>query len=186
MPDGDRWSIEPKFDGWRGLVFRDEEQGVRLQSRSGRLITPHFPDLVDAALRLPPGTVLDGEIVVWHEGRADFAAVQRRALTATQRATALAARHPASFAAFDVLEAEETDLRGRPYEERRARLLEVLDGLGPPLQPVPATRDRMTALDWWERWTPELGIEGLMVKHVRGTYNGRTRDWRKLKHWDAR
>lgn len=185
MPDDDRWSIEPKLDGWRALVFRDEEQGVLLQARTGRLITAHFPDVADAALRLPPGTVLDGEIVVWHGGRADFAAVQRRALTSEQHAPRLAAEHPAGYAAFDVLEAEGTDLRARPYAERRARLLEVLDGLAPSFRPVPATRDRMTALDWWERWTPELGVEGLMVKHVSGTYNGGARDWRKVEHWDA-
>lgn len=186
MPEGDRWSIEPKLDGWRALVFRDEQQGVELQARNGRLITAHFPDLAEAALGLPAGTVLDGEIIVWHDGGADFHAVQRRALTSAERAPALAADHPATFAAFDVLEAGGADLRARPYEERRARLVELLDGLGSPIQPVPATRDRTTALDWWERWNPEMGIEGLMVKHVGGTYNAGARDWRKVKHWDAR
>jgi len=185
LPSGDVWAYEPKFDGWRALLFHRPD-GVVIQARSGRLITSHFTDVATAALRLPIGTVIDGEIVIWNEQRIDFGAVQSRALSTPQRAYTLAKRLPASFAAFDILEADDEDLRTRPYLERRERLLELVGILGPPIQPVPATTSRVTALDWWERWTPEVGIEGLMVKHLDGAYRGGARDWRKYKHWDAR
>jgi ATP-dependent DNA ligase len=186
LPPGETWSYEPKFDGWRAVLFHRPD-GVVLQARSGRLVTARFPDLAAAGLRLPVGTVLDGEIVIWREERVDFWAVQRRALSTPQRAESLAQQAPASYAAFDILECDGEDLRRRPYLDRRERLLEVAGVLGPPIQPVPATSLRETALDWWERWTPAaVGIEGLMIKHLAGVYRGGARDWRKYKHWDAR
>ncbi|WP_070015499.1 RNA ligase family protein [Streptomyces nanshensis] len=184
MPPPGPWSFEIKLDGWRALLFRDEAGGTVLQARSGRLISDRFPDLVRAAQALPPGLVLDGELVIWHRGRVDFFAVQRRALSHPRRAAALAHELPASYAAFDVLEADGADWRTRPYRERRVRLLQL--DLAPPIQPVPATTDRAIALAWWERYRPDVGIEGLVVKHLDGAYLGGSRQWRKVKHWDAR
>ncbi|WP_181468091.1 RNA ligase family protein [Streptomyces sp. Amel2xB2] len=185
LPPGDVWAYEPKFDGWRALIFHRPD-GVVVQARSGRLITTHFPDVATAALRLPVGCVIDGEVVIWNEQRIDFFAVQRRALSAPRKAWPLSKQLPASFAAFDILEHDGEDLRVRGYAERRERLVQVVGVLGPPIQPVPSTTSRDQALDWWERWTPEVGIEGLVVKHLDGLYRGGARDWRKYKHWDAR
>ncbi|MEV1023538.1 ATP-dependent DNA ligase [Streptomyces sp. NPDC050264] len=190
LPPGDGWAFEPKFDGHRMVVFRFREDGrdddVMLQARSGRQVARAFPDLVAAARALPAGTVLDGEVVVWHEGRTDFAAVQRRAAAASAaRARALAHELPASYAAFDLLAENGTDLRPLPYAERRARLVRLLSPLGPPLQPVPSTTDRETALTWYEK-LPATGVEGLVAKRLDGPYRGGRRIWRKLRHSDTR
>lgn len=186
IPPGDLWASELKMDGWRCLIFRTYDV-VHLQTRAGRLIEDRFPDLAEAAARqLPEGVVLDGELVIWHHDRIDFAAVQKRALSHPRRATALARELPASYTAFDILEADATDWRPRPYRERRTRLLQLLAEARPPLQIMPATSDRGLAADWWERWHPDVGIEGLVVKHLDAPYRAGTRDWLKLKHWDAR
>ncbi|MFE1953546.1 ATP-dependent DNA ligase [Streptomyces sp. NPDC059524] len=185
LPAGTDWAFEPKFDGHRMVVIREDEDVV-LQARSGRLVARAFPDLVAAALALPAGTVLDGEVVVWHDGRTDFAAVQRRAAAASgARARALARELPASYAAFDLLADGGGDLRRRPYAERRARLVGMLGPLGPPLQAVPSTTDRETALTWYET-LPERGIEGLVAKRVGDPYPGGRRGWLKLRHSDTR
>ncbi|WP_345040261.1 ATP-dependent DNA ligase [Streptomyces sannanensis] len=181
---GDGWAYEPKFDGHRVLVFRDAD-GVVLQARSGRLVGSAFPDLAAAARRLPEGTVLDGEAVIWTGGRTDFAAVQRRAAATPARAAVLARRLPASYAAFDLLADGGTDLRRAPYERRRARLVELLGPLGPPLQPVPMTTDPELAETWYET-LPETGIEGLVMKRLDQPYRGGVRAWRKLRHTDTR
>ncbi|MFD9795595.1 ATP-dependent DNA ligase [Streptomyces sp. NPDC059070] len=183
LPRGPGWRYEPKFDGHRMLVFR-EAGAVVLQARSGRIVTAAFPDLVAAALAVPAGCVLDGEVVVWTGGRTDFAAVQRRAAATPARARPLAERLPASYAAFDVLADRGEDVRARTYEERRARLLALLGALGPPLQPVPSTESVETALTWYET-LPASGIEGLVAKRADSPYRGGTRLWRKLRHTDT-
>ncbi|MGP9018566.1 ATP-dependent DNA ligase [Streptomyces sp. BR1] len=183
LPTGPGWSYEPKFDGHRMLIFRTAD-GVVLQARSGRIVTAAFPDLVEAALAVPAGCVLDGEVVVWTGGRTDFAAVQRRAAATPSRAALLARRLPASYAAFDVLAEGDEDVRRRPYSSRRARLVAVLGGLGPPLQPVPATSDVETALTWYET-LPASGVEGLVAKRLDSPYRPGARAWRKLRHTDT-
>lgn len=185
LPRGAGLAYEPKFDGHRLVVLRSETD-VSLQARSGRIVTGAFPDLVAAAQQLPAGTVLDGEVVVWHEGRTDFALVQRRAAAATAaRAAVLAQSLPASYAAFDVLELAGLDLRGRPYERRRALLVDLLLPLGPPLQPVPMTTDPELAATWYET-LPASGIEGLVVKRLDQAYPAGRRGWQKLRHTDVR
>ncbi|MFJ3881238.1 ATP-dependent DNA ligase [Streptomyces sp. NPDC090077] len=184
LPRAAGLAYEPKFDGHRMVVLRTGE-GVALQARSGRIVTGAFPDLAAAAGRLPAGTVLDGEVVVWHAGRTDFALVQRRAAATAARAAVLAQSLPASYAAFDVLELAGVDVRGRPYERRRALLVDLLLPLGPPLQPVPMTTDPELAETWYET-LPASGIEGLVVKRLDQPYPAGRRAWRKLRHTDVR
>ncbi|MBW5424148.1 ATP-dependent DNA ligase [Streptomyces sp. BG9H] len=185
LPDGGGWAYEPKFDGHRLVVLRDERGRVVLQARSGRTVTTAFPDLAEAAARLPEGTALDGEVVVWSGGRIDFAAVQQRAAATRARAAVLARTLPASYAAFDLLAEAGEDCRRLPYEERRARLVRLLAPWGPPLQAVPSTTDRDTALTWYDT-LPATGIEGLVIKRLDGAYRGGTRAWLKLRHSDTR
>ncbi len=184
LPRGAGLAYEPKFDGHRLVVLRSEADVV-LQARSGRIVTAAFPDLAAAARQLPAGTVLDGEVVVWHAGRTDFALVQRRAAATPARAAVLARSLPASYAAFDVLELAGLDLRGRPYERRRALLVELLLPLGPPLQPVPMTTDPELAATWYEI-LPASGIEGLVVKRLDQSYPAGRRGWSKLRHTNVR
>ncbi|MEU3603774.1 ATP-dependent DNA ligase [Streptomyces sp. NPDC006798] len=188
LPRGAGLAYEPKFDGHRMLIFRDAgtgPEGVRLQARSGRIVTTAFPDLAAAALRLPPGTVLDGEVVVWRDGRTDFAAVQKRAMATERHAPVLAGTLPASYAAFDLLAEDGRDLRGRAYRHRRSRLVALLTPLGPPLQAVPMTSDADEATEWYES-LPAIGVEGLVVKRLDGTYRAGARIWWKLRHTTPR
>ncbi|WP_406387086.1 ATP-dependent DNA ligase [Streptomyces sp. NBC_00211] len=171
-------------DGHRLVVVRTAEDVV-LQARSGRIVTSAFPDLAAAARQLPAETVLDGEVVVWHGGRTDFALVQRRAAATAARAAVLAQSLPASYAAFDVLELAGLDVRGRPYERRRTLLVDLLLPLGPPLQPVPMTTDPELAATWYET-LPASGIEGLVVKRLDQTYPAGRRGWQKLRHTEVR
>ncbi|WP_030835286.1 ATP-dependent DNA ligase [Streptomyces hygroscopicus] len=183
-PPGRRLAYEPKFDGHRLLIFRLED-AVRMQARSGRIITRAFPDLETAARPLPPGTVLDGEVVVWAGGRTDFAAVQKRAFAASgSRASRLARELPASYAAFDLLATGAEDLRPLPYAQRRARLMALLEPLGPPLQAVPMTTDPGLAATWYEA-LPEIGVEGLVIKDLDQPYRP-GRHWRKVRHSETR
>lgn len=185
LPRAPGLAYEPKFDGHRLVIVRTVD-GVVLQARSGRIVTAAFPDLAAAAHHLPAGTVLDGEVVVWHEGRTDFALVQRRAAAASAaRAAVLAQTLPASYAAFDVLELAGLDLRARPYERRRTLLVDLLLPLGPPLQPVPMTTDPELAETWYET-LPASGIEGLVVKRMDQPYPAGRRGWQKLRHTDVR
>jgi ATP-dependent DNA ligase len=180
LPRGAGLAYEPKFDGHRLVIFHIGGE-VLLQARSGRIVTAAFPDLAAAARELPEDTVLDGEVVVWRNGRTDFAAVQKRAAATPDRAPALARALPASYAAFDLLAEGGVDLRPLAYEKRRARLVAVAGPLGPPLQPVPMTRDRAEAEGWYES-LPGIGVEGLVIKRLDQSYRGGVRLWRKLRH----
>ncbi|MEW2414038.1 ATP-dependent DNA ligase [Streptomyces sp. NPDC046866] len=184
LPRAAGLAYEPKFDGHRLVVVRTAVDVV-LQARSGRIVTSAFPDLAAAARQLPADTVLDGEVVVWNAGRTDFALVQRRAAATAARAAVLAQSLPASYAAFDVLELAGLDVRGRPYERRRALLVDLLLPLGPPLQPVPMTTDPELAATWYET-LPASGIEGLVVKRLDQAYPAGRRGWQKLRHTEVR
>ncbi|GAA3478161.1 hypothetical protein GCM10018966_026910 [Streptomyces yanii] len=144
LPDGLGWWYEPKFDGHRMIMVRTEDT-VTLYARSGRVVTPYWMDLALVGMALRPGTVLDGEAVIWRDGRLDFGAAQSRAASSVPRARALAARYPASYACWDLVQHPDPaigDTRPLPYTTRRALLLELLAEVGPPIQPVPATDDR--------------------------------------------
>jgi len=186
LPTDGPWAYEPKFDGHRLVVFRREDpRGVLLQARSGRTVTAAFPDLSEAARALPEGTVVDGEVVVWTQGRIDFAAVQRRAAATPGRAVELARTLPASYAAFDLLADAGEDLRARPYAERRDRLVALLAPLGPPLQAVPMTTEPEVAAVWYESLRA-TGVEGLVIKRLDQGYPTGRRHWLKLRHSDTR
>ncbi|MFD7922489.1 ATP-dependent DNA ligase [Streptomyces sp. NPDC059740] len=182
LPTGSTWAYEVKMDGHRTVLAVDEQARVTLQAgRSHRNVTRAFPDLAEAAAALPSGTVLDGEAVVLHEGVVSFEAVQQRALSGPTRAARLAAKLPATLVAFDALAVAGTDLRARPYSTRRQALLDVLAPLGPPLEPVLATRDRGEALLWMDALRPQ-GIEGIVAKRVTERYPAGRRSWVKVRH----
>ncbi|MEU5900523.1 ATP-dependent DNA ligase [Streptomyces venezuelae] len=177
LPTGPGWWYEPKLDGDRAVVWRRDT--VRVQTRSGRDATPAWIDIATAAMDLPPDTVLDGEAVIWRDGRTDFGAVRSRTSARGRRLADLIHRYPASYVAFDCLMLDGRDLRGRPYLERRQALLDVLEPLGPPLQAVPATDDLEVARVWFEV-LPEQGIEGIVAKRATGVYRP-DRSWRKVR-----
>ncbi|MFC7547350.1 ATP-dependent DNA ligase [Plantactinospora sp. GCM10030261] len=173
--------LEPKFDGFRAIVFR-QPGGVYVQSRAGRPLHGYFPDLAGVvADTLPPGVVLDGELVVWDGERTSFARLQQR-LSAGRRVTDLARRYPAHLVTFDLLEVP-TDgpLLDRPLAERRLLLGRLLAGLPPPLTLCPQTTDRDEALGWLADWSP-AGVEGLMVKAAAGRYQPGRRAWGKYRY----
>ncbi|WP_406224961.1 DNA ligase [Streptomyces anulatus] len=181
IPDGPDWWYEPKFDGHRTILRRTEET-VILYARSGRIVTSHWMDLAVAAMQLPPGTTLDGEAVIWKDGRVDFGAAQSRAASSVTRARALAAQHPASYAAWDVLEHPQLgQTTGLPYTERRRLLLDLLHDIPPPIQAVPATDDRAVAVAWYEGLQGQ-GIEGIVCKKATASYPAGRRDWIKVRH----
>lgn len=186
LPTGKGWAYEPKYDGHRVCVIRDTDGTVLLQAgRSKRYVTASFPDLAEAAEQLPPGTALDGEVVIYREGRFDFTAVQQRALSKPTRARQLAAKLPATYAAFDVLTDRGRDVRALPYRERRRLLVALLEPLMPSqLQPVPATTDVETARVWMEALR-EQGIEGIVAKRTGERYPAGRRSWVKVRHTAA-
>ncbi|MFC9534292.1 hypothetical protein ACFT38_27655 [Streptomyces sp. NPDC056975] len=177
LPRGRGWWYEIKFDGHRTVLWRDAET-VRLQARSGRTVTSAWMDLAVAGMNsLRPGTVLDGEAVIYNEGRVDFAAAQSRAASGPVRARELAAVLPASYAVWDLLAHPELgDVRSHPYTERRALLLDLLHDVPPPIQAVPATDDPDVAQLWYDTLQGQ-GIEGVVCKRATSPYRA-GRIWR--------
>ncbi len=175
---------EPKWDGYRLVIVR-QGSSTRLWSKQGRDLTDRFPDLAAAALaQVPAGTVVDGEVVVWHDDRLDFGLLQRRIVTAAGRIPALAAAHPASYVAFDLLAAGGTDLRGQRLSRRRAELERLAVRWAPPMQLTPATADPDEARRWFDDFRP-AGVEGLVVKGAGTRYAPGRREWLKVKSWET-
>ena len=175
---------EPKWDGYRLVVVR-QGSSTRLWSKQGRDLTDRFPDLAAAALaQVPAGTVVDGEVVIWHGDRLDFGLLQRRLVTAAGRIGALVAAHPASYVAFDLLAAGGTDLRGRKLSRRRAELEELAQRWAPPMQLSPATTDPAEARRWFDDFRP-AGVEGLVAKGTGTRYAPGRREWLKVKSWET-
>ncbi|WP_435597016.1 ATP-dependent DNA ligase [Streptomyces anulatus] len=184
IPDEPGWWYEPKFDGHRTILRRTEET-VILYARSGRVVTSHWMDLAVAGMGLPPGTTLDGEAVIWRNGRIDFGAAQSRAASSITRARALAAQHPASYAAWDILEhPERGQVTSLSYVERRRLLLNLLHDIPPPIQAVPATDDHAVAVAWYEGLQKQ-GIEGIVCKKGTASYPAGRRGWTKVRHADT-
>ncbi|MFF4733291.1 DNA ligase [Streptomyces mirabilis] len=186
LPTGTDWSYEVKLDGHRMIMWRTGD-GVRLQARSGRDVTAAWGDLALAGQHLPAGTVLDGEAVITTEdGRISFEAAQARAASSPTRARRLAAQRPAHYIAFDALQLPSPtgDIRARPYNERRAALLNLLASLpaNTPIQAVSATTNRDTALTWYNTLHHQ-GVEGIVAKRTTSPYRaGRTGGWQKIRH----
>jgi ATP-dependent DNA ligase len=181
LPDGPGWIFEPKWDGFRVLVFRDGDE-LLLQSRDEKPLDRYFPEL-QAPLRaqLLPRCVLDGELVIAREGGLDFEALQQRIHPAASRVAKLARETPAGVVFWDLLCEGERDLRGHPFRERRRALEALLAGAEPPLHMTPATDERAVAADWFRRFEG-AGLDGVMAKPANGAYEPNKRVMLKVKH----
>jgi ATP-dependent DNA ligase len=171
---------EPKWDGFRCLVFRDGDR-IELGSRGGKSLTRYFPELV-AALdeALPPRCVLDGEIVVVQGSRLDFDRLSDRIHPADSRVRLLAERTPATYVAFDLLAVENEDLTARPFAERRERLTGLFTPK-PHVQVTRATDDVDLARSWFETFEG-AGLDGVVAKPVADRYRPGVRAMVKVKH----
>jgi ATP-dependent DNA ligase len=180
VPVGD-FLYEPKWDGFRCIVFRDGAQ-VELGSRDGKSLTRYFPELVASlAAALPPRCVLDGEIVIVAGGRLDFDRLSDRIHPAASRIRLLSERTPASFVAFDLLALDDTDLTDRPFAQRRAALLEALPENREHVYVTRATDDPALARSWFERFEG-AGLDGVVAKPLQGGYRPGERTMTKIKH----
>ncbi|MFC8190803.1 ATP-dependent DNA ligase [Cellulomonas sp. NPDC057328] len=173
--------VEPKWDGFRTIVFRDGDE-VELGSRNEKPMTRYFPELVEALkANLPERCVVDGEIVVVTGDRLDFDALQQRIHPAASRVKLLAGQTPASFVAFDLLALGDDDLTGRPLRERRALLVEALADVQAPVHVTPATGDMDEAQRWFTQFEG-AGLDGVVAKPLDGTYQPDKRAMFKIKH----
>ncbi|MFE6523738.1 hypothetical protein [Streptomyces sp. NPDC057794] len=177
------WTAEQKPDGFRVILFARPGLVV-LQSRQGADLTGAFPDIAAAASALREALVLDGELVVPHEGRLHFGELQRRARRRGRGAVEAAAERPAYLIVFDVLEQGDTELLARPYRERRTILegLFAREVLAAPFALCPATSDRATALDWLDPAWGTAGIEGVVIKGGEQPYLPGKRAWIKVRN----
>ena len=182
LPAGDGWLYEPKWDGFRAIIFRDGDE-LLIQSRDLKPLDRYFPELAGPLkAALPARCVLDGEIVIaGPAGRLDFDALLLRIHPAASRVRLLAAESPASFVAWDLLALGDEDLRPVPQAERRARLEAVLDSAAPPIHLTPATRDRVLAAEWFERFEG-AGLDGVIAKRLDAAYQPGKRAMLKIKH----
>ncbi len=181
LPAGEGLLYEPKWDGFRAIVFRGDAD-VFIQSRDSRPLDRYFPDLHEVFLRaLPDGCIFDGEIVIAGARGLDFDTLQLRLHPAASRVAKLAKATPASFVAFDLLALDGRDLRATPLRERRALLESLLEGARPPIYLTPMTRDRAVASDWLSRFEG-AGLDGVMVKPELGVYEPGKRAMIKVKH----
>jgi ATP-dependent DNA ligase len=181
LPEGDTFLYEPKWDGFRAIVFRGDGD-VYIQSRDLRPLDRYFPELHEAlAEGLPEGCVLDGEIVIAGRRGLDFDALQMRLHPAASRVAKLAAETPSAFVAFDALAAGGRDLRDIVMSERRAQLETLLAGAKPPIHLTPMTRDRSIAVEWLSRFEG-AGLDGVIAKPENGIYQPGKRAMIKVKH----
>jgi ATP-dependent DNA ligase len=181
LPDGEGWLFEPKWDGFRTIVFRDGDE-ILLQSRDTKPMNRYFPELIDPlSAMLPERCVIDGEIVIAGDAGLDFEALLLRIHPAAKRVKLLAEQTPASFVGWDLLAIGDEDLRAVPLATRRERLEEVMKSVAAPLHLSPATRDRAVAEDWFHRFEG-AGLDGVMAKRLDSTYQPGDRTMIKVKH----
>ena len=181
LPPGDAFIFEPKWDGFRALVFKDGNE-IEIQSREEKPLNRYFPELLGPLTdRLPARCVLDGEIVIAASHGLDFDSLQLRLHPAASRVKLLSQQMPASIVFFDLLAEDSRDLRGHPFEERRAELERILADAEPPIHLTPATRDRDLAAEWFRRFEG-AGLDGVIAKPVSGTYQPDKRVMFKVKH----
>ena len=180
LPEGD-YAFEPKWDGFRCIVFKDGDQ-IELGSRNERPLTRYFPELLPPLLaQLPERCVVDGEIVLVGPERLEFDQLQQRIHPAESRINRLAAETPASFVAFDLLALGDKDLTGQPFFRRRAQLEEALAGATAPIHLTRTTQDTEVAEDWFQRFEG-AGLDGVMAKPTDGLYVSDKRVQFKVKH----
>jgi ATP-dependent DNA ligase len=182
IPMGDEWRYEPKWDGFRSIIFRHGDD-VELGSRNSKPLTRYFPEVVEnVKAAFPNDAVVDGELViVGEDGRIDFELLSLRVHPAQSRIERLRAEIPALFVAFDLLAIDGEDITERPFDERRARLEAALGASGKGIYVTPMTTDADTAQMWFERWEG-AGLDGVMAKQASGTYQPGLRTMIKVKH----
>jgi ATP-dependent DNA ligase len=181
LPPGGDCIYEPKWDGFRAIVFRGRGEAY-IQSRDLRPLDRYFPELHEAVLvNLPDDCVVDGEIVIATPRGLDFDALQLRLHPAASRVAKLARETPSSFVAFDALAAEGKDLRESPQVERRAQLERILTEAKPPIHVTPVTRDRAIAAEWLSRFEG-AGLDGVIAKPLNAVYEPGKRAMIKIKH----
>ncbi|MGI8772315.1 MAG: ATP-dependent DNA ligase [Acidobacteriaceae bacterium] len=181
LPEGDSWIYEPKWDGFRALVFRDGDE-VLIQSRDEKSLNRYFPELLDPLRsQLPARCVLDGEIVIATNGGLDFDALQLRIHPAASRVKLLSQQIPASIVFFDLLCEGDRDLRDDPFRSRRAQLGSLLSSAAPPIHLTPATSETSVASDWFRRFEG-AGLDGVVAKPIAGAYEPNKRVMFKVKH----
>jgi ATP-dependent DNA ligase len=181
LPPAGGWLYEPKWDGFRAIVFRGPGD-VYIQSRDSRPLDRYFPELHEALLeRLPKNCVVDGEIVIATKGGLDFDALQLRLHPAESRVAKLAKETPSSFVAFDLLAVDGRSLLSTPQAERRTLLEKLLAKAKPPLYLTPVTRDRDVAQDWLKRFEG-AGLDGVIAKPEAAPYQPGKRAMLKVKH----
>ena len=174
-------SYEPKWDGFRSIVFRDGDD-VEIGSRNEKPMTRYFPELVEAIkANLPQRCVIDGEIVVVIGERLEFEVLQQRIHPAASRVRLLSRETPASFIGFDLLALGDTDYTGHRFAERRAGLEEALASAAAPIHLTPATHDAAVAADWFGQFEG-AGLDGVVAKPLDGTYQPDKRTMFKIKH----
>src|SRR6185503_5517657 len=181
LPEGDNWIFEPKWDGFRALIFRDGDE-LLIQSRDEKPLDRYFPELLEPLkAQLPKRCVLDGELVIAQDGALDFEALQLRLHPAESRVKLLSKEIPASIVFFDILAEGDRELCSASFGERRARLESILKRVEPPLHITPATRDRTIAADWFQRFEG-AGLDGVVAKSANSTYAPNKRVMLKVKH----
>ena len=181
LPEGSGFLYEPKWDGFRAIVFRHGSD-LFIQSRDLRPLDRYFPELREALLaNLPNDCVVDGEIVIPTPRGLDFDALQLRLHPAASRVAKLAKDIPSAFVAFDVLAVDGRDVRTLPQSERRTLLERALAHVSSPIHVTPMTRDRARASDWLARFEG-AGLDGVIAKPEQGTYEPGKRAMFKVKH----
>jgi len=181
LPTAGNWIFEPKWDGFRALVFRDGDE-VLIQSRDEKPLNRYFPELLEPLRSaLPVRCILDGEIVIVKNNGLDFEALQLRLHPAASRVTLLSGQVPASVVFFDLLCLGDKDLCGEPFQSRRHKLESLLSSALPPIHLTPATDDRSIAADWFRHFEG-AGLDGVMAKDTLGAYEPNKRVMLKVKH----
>ena len=174
-----RYAYEPKWDGFRSLSWSQPDQ--RIDSRNKRPLLRYFPELESALTQLPPGTVVDGEIVVVVDDVTQFDVLQQRLHPAASRINKLSKEAPAELVAFDLLALDGRDLREEPFTERRRLLVELSAGLTHPWHLTPSTTDPEEARRWFDEFE-SAGCDGIVAKDLDGRYISGKRAMIKIKH----
>jgi ATP-dependent DNA ligase len=181
LPTEGEWIFEPKWDGFRALIFRDHDE-IFIQSRDEKPLNRYFPELLDPIRsQLPKRCVIDCEIVIAKDGALDFEALQLRLHPAASRAKLLSEQIPASIVAFDLLSEGNKDLRAVEFQKRRLKLESIFKSAQPPIHLTPATSELEIATDWFRRFEG-AGLDGVVAKPVNGTYESNKRTMLKVKH----